>query len=126
MRASRRLVHGDRSEHALLVGTFDAVPFTIHGNLGVTRLPPDGGQRRWLGVASSAIMGAVDEQLIVTREAAVAADTSRSRNAWSISYLSGVIWTVRPGLDRDAGLQITRSDRVSRTLLVGATYRFAP
>ena len=120
------LPHGDVSPHALLVATCDAAPFTFHANLGVSRLPGGAGSRTSVGQASTAMMWAVNEQLILTGEATASADSDPSRGQWTRGFLVGVIYTIQPGLDVDTGFQVTRATVPSRAWLVGLTYRFAP
>lgn len=121
------LAHGAPSEHALLAMTVDAVPFTWHMNLAVTRNPRSSGLRRATDRASGAMMYAPNESLTLTSELAVERDANPSSKAWNRSVLAGAIWTLRPGFDLDAGLQHGIAGHAGAwSLLVGATYRWAP
>jgi hypothetical protein len=121
------LAHGSTSEHAVLVATFDSAPYTVHANLGVARSPANSGQRQTIGLASTAVMWAVSEKLILTGEIATSSGPDKDRDPWMRTYLAGIICTLRPGLDLDMGLQIvTRAAVPARNWLAGLTYRFAP
>ncbi len=125
-RSGLGLPHGQVSEHALLVATYDAAPFTIHGNLGVARRPGGRDSRTSVGQAAIALMWAANEQLILTGEATAVADSDPTASQWARTFLAGAIYTLHPGLDLDAGFQITRGPGRSRAWLVALTYRFAP
>ena len=120
------LPHGDVSEHALLVATWDATPTTVHANLGLTRLPRAPGTRETVGHASAAIMQQINEKLILTADGEVDQDPDPSRKTWPGSLLAGVIWTARPGLDLDVGYQRSFGAPVlNRQWMAGLTYRFS-
>jgi hypothetical protein len=120
------LPHGDVSEHALLVATWDATPTTVHANLGLTRLPRAPGTRETVGHASAAVMQQINEKLILTADGEIDQDPDPSRKAWPGSILGGVIWTAKPGLDLDLGYQRSFSATVvNRQWLAGITYRFS-
>lgn len=121
------LPHDDVSAHMLLLATYDAAPFTFHGNLGLARNPQGSGARRWERRVAAAAMWAANEHLILTAEAVVASDPDPTRRAWPATVLGGVIYTIIPGLDIDVGYQSTVRARVqTHEWLVGFTYRFAP
>ena len=120
------LPHGQWSEHALLVATWDAAPTTVHANVGVTRVPRAPGTRATLGHLSAALMQALDERLMLTVDGEVDQDPEPSRKAWPGSVLAGAIWTARPGLDLDVGYQRSfGAQPVSRQWMAGLTYRFS-
>lgn len=120
------LPSGKVSSHALLATTFDALPFTLHANVGLVQSPAGSGQRTSAGVVSGAAMWAANERLIWTVDATASnADPTSSR--WSGTVLAGAIYTVRPGLDLDVGYQRSaRAPVPARQWLAGVTYRFAP
>ncbi|WP_454725464.1 MULTISPECIES: transporter [Cupriavidus] len=121
------LPHDKVSAHALMLATYDAAPFTFHGNLGLARNPEDGGTRRWEKRVAAAVMWAANEHLILTAEAVAVTDPSPASGAWPVTLLAGVIYTVVPGLDIDIGYQSTMRARVpSHEWRLGFTYRFAP
>jgi hypothetical protein len=60
-------------------------------------------------------------------EVAADTDTVPHRARWPANGLIGVIWTLQPGLDLGLGYQASvRTQPVSRTLLLGLTWRLAP
>ena len=120
------LPHGQVSEHALLVATWDAAPTTVHANLGVTRVPRAPGTRATLAHLSAALMQAMNERLILTVDGELDQDPDSSRKAWPGSLLAGAIWTARPGLDLDVGYQRSfDATVVNRQWMAGLTYRFS-
>ena len=120
------LLHGDVSEHALLVATWDGTPTTVHANLGLTHVPRAPGTRTSVAHVSAAVMQQVSEKLILTADGEVDQDPDPSRRTWPGSLLAGAIWTVRPGLDLDVGWQRSFSAQpVNRQWMAGLTYRFS-
>ena len=120
------LPHGEVSEHALLVATWDNAPTTVHANLGLTRVPRAPGTRTSVAHASAAVMQAIDERLIVTADAELDQDPDPARKTWPGSLLGGLIWTARPGLDLDIGYQRSFSAQpVNRQWMAGLTWRFS-
>ena len=120
------LPHGQVSEHALLVATWDDAPTTVHANLGFTHVPRAPGARATLAHLSAALMQAINERLILTVDGEVDQDPDASRKTWPGSLLAGAIWTARPGLDLDVGYQRSFSATpVNRQWMAGLTYRFS-
>ncbi len=120
------LPHGQVSEHALLVATWDDTPTTVHANLGFTRVPHAPGTRETTLHLSAAVMQALDERVILTVDGELDQDPDPSRHAWPGALLAGVIWTARPGLDLDVGYQRSIDARpVNRQWMAGLTYRFS-
>jgi hypothetical protein len=120
------LPHGRTSEHALLVATVDAVPWTLHANLGMTRNPALPGLRRNVGHASAAALWSLDERWILTLDAGFDSNPDPARSSWPGVVLGGVIFTVRPGFDIDVGWQTSlRQSASTRQWLLGLTYRFS-
>jgi hypothetical protein len=120
------LPHGDVSEHALLVATWDDSPTTVHANLGLTRVPRAPATRATVAHASAALMQQVDERLILTADGEADQDPDPSRKTWPGSLLGGLIWTARPGLDLDIGYQRSfGAQPVNRQWMAGLTYRFS-
>ncbi|WP_454733614.1 MULTISPECIES: transporter [Cupriavidus] len=121
------LPHDKVSAHALMLATYDAAPFTFHGNVGLARNPEESGARTWEKRVAAAVMWAANEHLILTAEAVAVTDPNPASGAWPVTLLAGVIYTVFPGLDLDIGYQATVRAKVpSREWLLGITYRFAP
>lgn len=120
--------HGRTTAHALLAGTWDAAPLTVHGNVGLSQNPSGIGLRRTVAGVSAAAMWQWSERLILTVDGSAGANPDRSRHAWPATLLAGVIYTVRPGLDLDIGWQssVAATTPAKRDLLAGLTYRFAP
>ena len=120
------LPHGQVSEHALLVATWDDAPTTVHANLGLTRVPRAPGTRETTLHLSAAVMQALNERVILTVDGELDQDPDPARHAWPGSLLAGAIWTARPGLDLDVGYQRSIDARpVNRQWMAGLTYRFS-
>jgi hypothetical protein len=120
------LRHGEVSEHALLVATWDDTPTTVHANVGFTRLPHAAGTRETVAHLSAALMQALNEHVILTVDGELDQDPDPARHAWPGSLLAGAIWTARPGLDLDVGYQRSIDARpVNRQWMAGLTYRFS-
>ena len=120
------LPHGDVSEHALLVATWDATPTTVHANLGFTHFPSGAGGRQNVAHVSAAVMQQVNERLILTADGELDQDPDPMRKTWPGALLGGVIWTARPGLDLDVGFQRSfNAQVVTRQWMAGLTYRFS-
>ncbi|HEX4233654.1 MAG TPA: transporter [Caldimonas sp.] len=121
------LPHGEASAHAILVCTFDAAPYTIHGNVSFTHNPRGSGGRAQVTRLSAAVMWAANDQLILTGDAGAESASDPAGHAWPATLLAGAIYTVRPGLDVDIGYQNTaHAAMTARQWLLGLTYRFAP
>jgi hypothetical protein len=120
------LPHGQTSEHALLVATWDGTPTTVHANAGFTRVPRAPGTRATVAHLSAAVMQQVGERLILTADAEVDQDPDPARRTWPGALLAGAIWTARPGLDLDVGWQRSFCARpLARQWMAGLTWRFA-
>jgi hypothetical protein len=114
------------STHELLVATIDAVPFTIHTNLGWTQSAGNSGERSEIVHISSALMWAVDETLVLTLDADAGSNPDSGHDSWPASLLAGAIYTIQPGLDADIGYHEGIGDaHPLREWLAGITYRFA-
>jgi len=116
--------------HAVLVATLDLAPLSLHVNVGDTREPSGTGLRGHVPFVSSAALYALDERWMLCGELAASRDPDPRVVPWSASVLAGVIRTLRPGLDLDAGWQsnvwASSAAPHSRQWLVGLTWRFAP
>ena len=120
------LQHGDVSEHALLVATWDSAPTTVHANLGLTHNPSAPGARQTIAHVSAAVMQAINERLILTVDGGFGQNPDAGRGGWPGTILAGAIWTARPGLDLDLGYQVSlNAEPVNRQWLAGLTWRFA-
>jgi hypothetical protein len=121
------LPSGTVAPHAVLVATVDAVPWTVHANLGYTRFPRSSGLRRDAPRVSAAVMYAANESWTLSVDVGYDGPTDPARSAWAGKWLAGVIYTVQPGLDIDLGWQKSlRRDLPSTQWLLGVTYRWAP
>ncbi|HEX7638106.1 MAG TPA: hypothetical protein VF457_06890 [Burkholderiaceae bacterium] len=119
------LPRGHAGQHALLALTWDAASTLLHLNLGVSHAPADAGARATLGHASAAVMGRLDARTVLALDAGVDQDPVPGRRAWLASALGGVIITVRPGLDLDAGYRlVAHAGPGTRDWLAGVTWRF--
>jgi hypothetical protein len=121
------LPHGTGSPHAVLVATYEQVPFALHINLGVANLPRGSAERRTQGHVSAALMWSANERWVWTLDVDADANPDPARSAWQGTALAGLVYTVQPGLDVDFGYQSTlRHTTLARQWLLGLTYRFAP
>jgi hypothetical protein len=120
------LPHGKFSAHALGVLSFDAAPFTVHANLGATQNPRDIAVRARIGRASTALMWAARQGLLLTAEAGVASNPDPARNSWPGMLLGAAIYTVRPGIDVDIGYRSSvRAATPAHEVQLGFTCRFS-
>jgi len=121
------LPSGKTAAHVLLVATVDAVPWTLHVNLGYARNPAAADLRRDVAHVSAAALYAVNSDWILTLDAGADQNPGPAASAWLGSMLVGAIYTVRPGFDIDVGYQAgLRRDVSTRQWLLGLTYRWAP
>jgi hypothetical protein len=121
------LQHGEVSEHALLVATWNDAPTTVHANFGLTRVPRAAGARTTVAHLSAAVMQAIGQRLILTADCEIDQDPAAARRTWPGAALGGVIWRVRPGLDLDIGYQRSfDAQSLNRQWLAGLTWRFSP
>jgi hypothetical protein len=121
------LAGGGIGEHAVLVATWDGTPTLIHANLGVTHLPPAPGLRTTTSSVKAAMMQSIGPRFILTVEGTAGQSLDAARHGWPGTVLGGAIWTLRPGLDLDAGWQASfHTEAASHTWLAGLTWRFAP
>jgi hypothetical protein len=119
------LPHGELAAHALLAATWDATPTQVHANLGVNHDPSF--SRTTTGMVSAAVMQAVGDRFILTADSTVAQSPDAARHGWPGTILGGAIWTLRPGLDLDAGWQASfHLAPATHAWLAGLTWRFAP
>jgi hypothetical protein len=120
------LPHGEVSEHALLVATWDGAPATVHANLGLTRVPRALGTRTSVAHVSAAVMQSINDGLVVAADGEFHQASDPASKAWPGSLLGGLIWTARPGLDLDIGYHRSFSAQpVNRQWLAGLTWRFS-
>lgn len=121
------LQRGTAAPHATAIATWEAAPFTVHANLAVQRNPSSSGNRRNVRAASTALLWAASEQLLLAAEVGLgdAADPTQTQRARAL--LAGLVYTVRPGLDLDLGVQVSPGLRpTQRQVLLGLTSRFGP
>ena len=121
------LPHGTMGTHAMLVATVDAAPFTIDANIGVAHNPVAAGLRRNLVHGSAAALYACTQRLSFVLDLDADSNADAARSEWPAVALVGAIYTLRPGLDIDAGYRAAlNSAAVARQWLLGFTYRWAP
>lgn len=126
--AQRGLGAGKPTYHTLLVASFDAKPFAVHGNIGYTRNRADPLERLDLYHASTAVLWTVNESWrLLLADVAVDTHPDRSVRSWPAVWRVGAIYTLRKGLDLDIGSQ-ARLNRAapSHVVLVGLTVRWGP
>ncbi len=121
------LPHDRISPHALMVLTADSTPFVFNANWGVAYAPGAPGRRSDLYHFSAAATFAHSERLFLVLDAAVDSNPDLGGAKSQAVALAGVIYTVRPGLDVDAGFRgrLNASGPVQQWLL-GLTFRGAP
>ncbi|MEX8518490.1 MAG: hypothetical protein AB3X44_08245 [Leptothrix sp. (in: b-proteobacteria)] len=118
--------HGKVSTHAVLVATYEAAPFTVHGNLGLTQNPGGTEERTLIGRVSGALTWAANDALTLAVDAGAESNPDPTRRVWISSLLAGAIYTLRPELDVDVGYQSSLNAPINTHVwLVGLTYRFA-
>lgn len=121
------LSNGKPSSHALLAMTFDAAPLALHGNLGYVRGPSLPGLRRDLYHVSAAAVFTANASLAFAANVGFDSSPDAAQKSWPGTLLLGVIYTLRSGLDIDAGYQVKLNDAApARQWLAGITYRWAP
>jgi hypothetical protein len=114
------------SPHGILVATADVAPFTVNLNFGFAHQSADAPQRSGLWHLSVAATYAIGERLFFVADAAGDTNPDRAGPRYQAIGLAGAIYTIRPGLDIDAGLRC-RLSAVGPTQqwLLGITYRGA-
>jgi hypothetical protein len=114
------------SPHGILVATADLAPFAINLNFGFAHVATDADQRSGLWHASAAATYAIGERLFLVLDAAEDSNPDRGGPRYQAVALVGAIYTIRPGLDIDAGLR-SRLNAIGPTQqwLLGITYRGA-
>jgi len=121
------LRHGTADVHGVLVATLDVAPLRASANVGILRQPSQPEQRTVLRHASLALSWVAAKGVTLAVEGVAATDPDPARGGWPATGLLGVICTLVPGLDLDAGYRSGIGSRSSaRQALLGVTYRFAP
>jgi hypothetical protein len=119
------LPRDELAAHALLAATWDATPTQVFANLGMNHDPSR--PRATTGIVSAAVLQGIGDRFILTADGTLAQSPDASRHDWPGTLLGGAIWTLRPGLDIDAGWQTSfRLTPAAHTWLAGLTWRFAP
>jgi hypothetical protein len=120
------LRRGTLGGHATLVLTHERQPFTVHSNIGYSRMPASEDQRSELTHLSSALVWTPNEHLALTLEASADTNPDRVGGRRLTTALAGLIYTLRPGLDVDVGYQCNvPGTPPGRAWLLGLTWRFA-
>jgi len=121
------LRHDRLSPHAILVATGDFTPFTLDANVGYGRAPADASQRGDLYHFSAAITVESAQHLFLILDTSVDSNPDRTDKSFAAVSLLGVIYTVRPGLDVDAGFRgRLNATGPAQQWLLGITFRGAP
>ena len=121
------LPDGTVSPHVLLVTTIDVAPLTINADMGYTHLPAEAGLRTDLYHASAAAMFAANPHLTLLLDVGTDTNPDPTRGSWGVVALVGFIYTVRPGLDLDAGYRGRLNSAAGpQQWLFGVTFRGAP
>lgn len=121
------LPYGKVSPHAAWIATIEASPFILDMNLGYAFVPDSPRLRSDLYHVSGAAIWAVHDRLSLTLDIALDSDPDPAKNRPPATLLAGVIYTVVPGLDVDAGyLTGLNSPASAKQWLFGVTYRWTP
>lgn len=121
------LPHDDVSTHAVLAATFDAAPYSLDVNVGYAFNPKSTALRTDLYHFSIAENVALNEQVTLIVDTAADSNPDPHNACWPAVVLAGIIYTVAPGLDVDAGYRAgLNSAAVEKQWLFGVTYRWAP
>jgi hypothetical protein len=114
------------SPHGILVATADVAPFTFNLNFGFAHQSTVAAQRSGLWHASASATYTVGERLFLVADSAGDSNPDLGGPRYQAVGLAGAIYTLRPGLDIDAGLRC-RLNAVGPTQqwLLGITYRGA-
>lgn len=121
------LPHDNVSPHALLAATFDAAPYSFDANVGYTFGPKSTGLRTDLYHVSLAASFAFNEQVMLIVDTAADSNPDPRNASWPVVALAGIIYTVAPGFDIDAGYRAAlNSAAIEKQWLFGMTYRWAP
>lgn len=94
---------GTVGEHAIVVATLDAAPWSVTMNAGLAHLPLSPAARSNLYHVSAATQYTLNEHLILVLESSADGNPDNAQRSCLCVALAGLIYTVRPGLDLDAG-----------------------
>ena len=117
---------GHLGGHAILVGTIDTAPWTIDLNAGYAHADYFPGARSDLLHFSLAVLYSVDARMVLVFDTAADSNPDPTQPSSMGVALVGAIYTIRPGLDVDAGFrERLNTGAPAQQWLVGITYRGA-
>jgi hypothetical protein len=119
--------HGRAGEHVTLISTLEHEPVTVNVDLGYAHVPPQSGVRTDLYHLSSAGMYAINAKTSLVADLSLDSNPSSGGPGLQTVLLGGLIYTVRPGFDIDAGFRGRLSGNgPPQQYLVGLTFRGSP
>ena len=122
------LQRGKLAPHSILIATGDFRPYTLDANVGYAHLTADASHRADLFQFSFALTVESARHLFFVLDSALDSnpDKTQGRQLAAIGLL-GVIYTIRPGLDIDAGFRSRlNATGPAQQWLLGITFRGAP
>lgn len=110
--------------HGILVASLDTAPWAFDLNAGYARVPADPAERPDLFHFSAAAQYTLNAHLVLVLDASTDSNPDPESATYMGVALAGVIYTVHPGLDLDAGFRARlNSGAPAQQWLVGITYR---
>jgi hypothetical protein len=120
------LPHGRIGTHGILVATIDAAPWAFDLNAGYARLDINPSARADLVHFSAAAQFTVNEHLVLLFDTSADSDPDPTEPNLMGVALVGLIYSVHPGLDLDAGFRERLNPGApAQQWLFGITYRGA-
>ena len=120
------LPRGRIGGHAILVGTIDTAPWTIDLNAGYAHANYFPMARSDLYHFSVALLYSLDARMVLVFDAAADSNPDPTQPSGMGVALLGAIYTIRPGLDVDAGFrERLNTGAPAQQWLLGITYRGA-
>jgi hypothetical protein len=117
---------GHIDSHAILVGTIDTAPWTVDMNAGYSHDDSFPTARSDLFHFSVALLYSLSARTVLVFDTAADTNPDETQPSWMGVVLFGAIYTVRPGLDVDAGFRAPLNPGApAQQWLVGITYRGA-
>jgi hypothetical protein len=120
------LPRGQLGEHGILVASFDAAPWAFDLNAGYAYVPLGAGARSSLYHFSGATQFSVNASLSLIAEASADGNPDPAQQACLCVALVGLIYTIHPGFDLDAGYRAPLNAATpAQQWLLGFTFRGA-
>jgi hypothetical protein len=116
---------GKSSWSAYLVSSYDLAPWAFHLHLGHLHHNNTFNERVDIWHASAAVTRSIGASLKLVLDGGVDTNTRRDNDTDPLFGTAGLIWSLAPNLDIDAGLRVIRTEKVDiRTWLAGLTWRY--